>query len=363
MEAVEEQLIEQVKEIRKEYKTDSYSMSVGEITNLYRDGEIVINPDFQRLFRWNIAQKSRLIESILLGIPIPSIFVYQNEAGLWELVDGLQRVSTILEFMGLLKDKNGEQAPPSSLKATKALPQLEGVTWNTLPQSLRLEIKRTKIKVEIILNDSDKDAKFEVFQRLNTGGSFLTEQEIRNALLILMNKPFYIWLKELAQNENFQNSVNLSERALQSEYDTELVLRYLAYSHFEYHGAEVSDFLTQSAERLARAKDQDFNYKNEKAKFEKVFALLNQSLGENAFRKFKGDSFGGQFLVSAFEAIAIGLSLNVDEYDQHKDVNLLADKVKEIWNHPEFVSNMGSGSNAAQRVPRLVEFGRQYFKK
>ena len=86
-------------ETAKRYvKTDAYQMSIGEVINLYKDGELIIDPIFQRLFRWEPYQKARLIESILLGIPLPPIFVYERPDGTWELVDGLQRLSTILEF-------------------------------------------------------------------------------------------------------------------------------------------------------------------------------------------------------------------------------------------------------------------------
>src|SRR5438128_53203 len=89
---------------RKEIKTDSYPMSIGELANLYRDGELDIHPEFQRFFRWSDFQKSRWIESVLLGIPLPSIFVAQREDGVWDVVDGLQRLSTLFQFMGLLRD-------------------------------------------------------------------------------------------------------------------------------------------------------------------------------------------------------------------------------------------------------------------
>ena len=92
-------LLGQVEEKRKEIFTDSYPMSIGELVNLYKDGDLEINPAFQRFFRWTDLQKTRLIESILLGIPIPSIFVAQRDDGVWDLVDGLQRISTILNFM------------------------------------------------------------------------------------------------------------------------------------------------------------------------------------------------------------------------------------------------------------------------
>jgi hypothetical protein len=127
-------------------------MSVGELMNMYRDGEIDIHPEFQRFYRWTDTQKSRLIESLLLGIPIPSIFVAQRPDGVWDVVDGLQRLSTIFQFAGILKDRQNEPLEPLVLKATKYLPSLEGKRWedeeNILDSEQRMLIKRAKIDVK-----------------------------------------------------------------------------------------------------------------------------------------------------------------------------------------------------------------------
>ncbi|MFM0518295.1 DUF262 domain-containing protein [Caballeronia jiangsuensis] len=87
---------------RREISSDNLSMSVGELLNLYKDSELDIHPEFQRVFRWGLQQKSRLIESLLLGIPLPSLYVATNDSGVWEVIDGVQRLSTIFEFMGEL---------------------------------------------------------------------------------------------------------------------------------------------------------------------------------------------------------------------------------------------------------------------
>ena len=100
-----EKLRKELKEARKFIKTDSYSMSIGEIINLYRDKELILNPAFQRLFRWNDEQKTKFIESILIGIPIPQIFVAQQAGGIWSIVDGVQRISTLLQLTGNLDYK------------------------------------------------------------------------------------------------------------------------------------------------------------------------------------------------------------------------------------------------------------------
>ena len=110
-------------------RTDAIAFSVGELVNMYRDGEIIIDPEFQRLFRWDMSRRSGLIESLLLSIPIPSLFLFERQDGVWELIDGLQRLSTILEFMGELKKPNGKIAPPSVLEGTTYLKQLHNAVW------------------------------------------------------------------------------------------------------------------------------------------------------------------------------------------------------------------------------------------
>ncbi len=128
-------LATEIDDAQRLVRTDAYQMSIGEIVSMYVDEEIIIDPEFQRLFRWNIGQKSKLIESLLLGIPLPSIFVFEKENSQWELIDGLQRISMILEFMGLLKDADGDEQAPSILEATKHLPSLH----NTVEQSERIQ--------------------------------------------------------------------------------------------------------------------------------------------------------------------------------------------------------------------------------
>ena len=183
------ELDSQVEEKRKEIHTDAYPMSIGEVINLYSEGDLDIHPEFQRIYRWNEVQKSRLIESILLGIPLPSFFVAQQEDGVWDVVDGLQRLSTIFSFLGIYKNENGERQPPLRLTATEYLPELEGKYWsddlneNCLSKELQRSFKREKIDLKIIKKESDEHTKYELFQRLNTFGSSLSDQEVRNYLI------------------------------------------------------------------------------------------------------------------------------------------------------------------------------------
>jgi hypothetical protein len=203
-------LQEEIDKTRAEIRSDGYAVSIGEWLSIYEKGELDIHPEFQRFFRWSPRQKSRLIESLLLGIPIPQIFVAQLPDGVWDVVDGLQRLSTIFEFAGILQDEQKKTMLPLTLEPTTYLPSLGGRRWedeNNPDQSLtmtqRLLIKRAKINVSIILKESDEMAKYELFQRLNTGGSMLSDQEVRNSLLVMMNLPLYKWIRALSRDHNF----------------------------------------------------------------------------------------------------------------------------------------------------------------
>jgi uncharacterized protein with ParB-like and HNH nuclease domain len=150
----------EIKKRKNEIHTDGYTMSIGELISLYRDGEIDIHPEFQRFFRWSLLQKTKLIESIMLGIPIPPIFVSQNEEGVWDVIDGMQRLSTIFEFVGELRDEDGRILPPSRLLATEYLPSLETKAWNgkngkdSFTKTQQLDFKRAKLDIRIIKKES-----------------------------------------------------------------------------------------------------------------------------------------------------------------------------------------------------------------
>lgn len=358
-----EALLQQIEQRRTNFKTDSYSMSIGELVNLYKNEEIIIRPEYQRLFRWSNSQKVKLVESLILGIPIPSIFVYQNDDGIWELVDGLQRVSTILQLFGIL---NGSD--PLVMEATKHIPAFEGVKWDNpqnadkeIPATLKLAIKRSKIDLTIILNDSDPRAKFEVFQRLNTGGSNASNQEIRNNIMIMVNPEKFTWFNDLTSDQNFLETLSLSDRLLEEQYHMELGLRFIALSFFDYNiKKDVSDYLDEINE-LILDKDQEF-LQSISVNFRATFQMLSRILGEKSFKKYNGTDFKGKFLESSFEAISTGLSKNLNSYSAPESEQILLNKIKALYAENTYITTSGSGSNAKSRIPRLVSFAIDFFR-
>lgn len=357
---------------RREIVSDGYDMSVGELINLYRDGEIKIQPEYQRLFRWDQTRKTRFIESILLGLPLPPIFVYQDAQGVWELIDGLQRLSTIFEFVGVLKDTDGNPKPPSSLEGTRYLPDLVDKRWEPVQEDgldgigggQQLQIKRARMRVEILKQESDERAKYELFQRLNTGGENLSEQEIRNCVGIMLNQPFQRWMADLADTPAFRATINQTEAAIERQMHVELALRFLAFRHIPYGpGMDVHEYLDDALFKLATR--DDFDRAAEGEVFHRTFALLNASMGENAFKRWDGAHFSGKFLMSVFEVVALGTSRNIDVIEQFDDAArnaFVRGKCQGLWGEANFNQYSGAGVRGTSRLSNLLPMAAGYFR-
>jgi len=364
-------LEEEITAAARDIVKDGYEMSIGELISLYKDKDLIINPDFQRFFRWGEWQKTKFIESILLGIPIPAIFVYQTEEGKWELVDGLQRLSTIFEFVGILNkpDNEGEKYPKSILTGTKLLPSLDGKKWeadagedeaNALNSTLQREIKRARIRVEILKKESDKTAKFELFQRLNTGGSELKPQEIRNCTMVMINKGFSEWLKGLSQFAPFVESISISEIKKEKQEDIEYLLRFIVYRNIEYKGGlDVHEFLDEAMITLAESAD--MNYATEEKVFKDTFRIINEVMGNTAFKRYDGGRFMGQFLISSYEVVATGISWNIEEILAIDYKRFILDKVSALWTDETFKAYSGAGVRGTTRLEKLLPFAKKFF--
>ncbi len=363
-------LQEQISIKAKEIHTDGYPMSIGEVLSLYRDGDIDIHPEFQRIFRWEADQKSSLIESILLGIPIPPIFVSQRADGIWDVIDGVQRLSTIFEFIGVYRNEKGMLVPPLTLQATEYLPALEGYTWEVatvddkvFTDAMKRDFKRAKLEFRIIRKESDENAKYDLFQRLNSGAE-LSAQEARNCLLVMLRPEMYFQFEELSNNTEFVGCVPLSEQKKIQAYRQELVLRF--FCQIAYEGTEVElreeygPYLTRWMRTAAQSYGTDA-YPVEVELFQRTFSLINQVMGEDAFRRYNGIKNLGPFSIACFEFVTSGVSHNIDFWEAHRED--LPKRIRSIWTASEFRDNSGNGVSPRRRVPKLILKSREYFNK
>lgn len=348
--------------VKKDVKTDSYPMSLGEVSGMYERDEIVLRPEYQRYMRWNEEQKSKLIESVLIGLPLPSFFVSQDDQGRWEVVDGMQRLSTLFDFMGILKEDITTQEYYK--KFTHLSPELfylkayEGKSWGELPKRIQLDFRRTKVQLVILLRETSPDAKFELFQRLNSGGTKISGQELRNAILASENPEFLKWLESLAEDENFVSVCGLAESDLSTRYDVELVLRFVAFLSDNIDNLRTSrsidTYLTSFLRRLISGEVAVPD--DAEIKFRRTFEAIHAAWGEGAL-KFRNAPGEGRFSISFFELVALGLA----QGDAAPEIEELKQRMGRIGDNAEYRRHSGSGKNARDRMPRMAELGANVF--
>lgn len=238
----------QLEAARKKVDVDNYNIIVREIVSMTERGELHRAPEYQRKFRWNAETESRLVESLLLGLPVPSIFVATNEDGSWEVVDGLQRVSTLLHFTSdrpsVLKELGKEE--PLELQGLRTLDEFNGLTFATLPPSVRMNFMKRGVGVTALSDKSDPTTRYSTFERLNRGAVALSPQEIRACIY---EGPFNSLIRELAIDGDFKAILKLQSKDENNATSEELVLKFFAYlnDRDKFSGA-VDSFLSSYME-------------------------------------------------------------------------------------------------------------------
>lgn len=232
---------------RKKVDVDNFDVTVRELVRMVEEGEIDRAPEYQRKFRWDETRESKLIESVLLGLPIPTIFMATNKDGTWELVDGLQRISSLVHFLG---DR-------SSLKSTigkdecLALTGLEKLSlfnekmFADLPEPIRLHLLKRALRVTALSDKSDLNVRFDTFERLNTGGIALSPQEIRACVFQGALSDF---LERAAADSRLQKQIKLQEGHKEDGTLEEFVLKVFAYAdQSDVFDGRVTKFLNDYA--------------------------------------------------------------------------------------------------------------------
>lgn len=369
-------LTQEIESAKRLVSTDAYQMSIGEIVSMYDDREIIIDPEFQRLFRWDIGQKSKLIESLLLGIPLPPIFVFEKDDGSWELIDGLQRVSTILEFMGRLRGPDEGIQLPSVLEATKYLPSLHNAVWETsariphvheddqrpLSRTDQLAIRRGRLGVEILKRPSDDQTKYDLFQRLNAGGTQANPQELRNCIMLMINRDYFRSIKTSAEGDGFKKVIAVTEDQMERQRHLEMAVRFLVHAKVPYDGKlDVEEYIDEGIVTLAQAGD------NADATnlVDRTFQLLDEVAGGNALRRYQDGGHVGKVTLVGLEGIAVGVAKNLEAIlalGANAASEFVRTKMREFWSQPQSANFTSPGLRGTTRIQRTVPFGEEWFR-
>ncbi len=368
-------LIESISAMLRQASTQALDLSFNELLDMHENKELNITPDYQRLFRWTEGQRSRLIESLLLEMPVPPIFVIEDKENTYQLIDGLQRISSYLHLRGKLSAPHLD--PPVvigdmlTLSDCDIVPALNGLTYNDFPTSMQIRLKRAFIRVEVVRKGSDPRFKYHMFKRLNTGGELLSEQQIRNCTIRMLDSKFPDFIIDMASVDVFKEcTCALTQERRLSAFDQELVLRFFALKNrrarFKH---EVSDFLTEYMEEVSDALEPEpFDYALEEARFRRTFEALQLTSNEYAFAFARKDRTGlnAGFSIYHFEAITIGMQAVIEKLDltDAAIIERLKSTLTEIKLDPAFIQiTTGGGKNSPGPLRDRIGFVEDRLRK
>ena len=335
---------------RRQVDFDTYDITVDELLRRVERGRIDVAPAYQRKFQWDTARQSALVESIFLGIPVPPLFMATNaglnQASNWEVVDGLQRVTTLVNFAGSEKarEKIHMVGPPLVLKDMEKLATFEGASFTRLPDDLRSLFEDRPLKIVVLNDKSDARVRFDLFERINTGGIKLSHQEVRECVF---RGPFVDLLTSLAADPEFNIVVRLAENNQNDGTREEFVLRFFAYleNYLQFEHA-VKGFLD------------DFTIANQsKAEVARRRRIFSTTFGYLA-RCFPAGlkSRKGVTPVNLFEGVSVGAALALTENSKIAPPDDLS------WTNGSDLRKFISGAtNTRGRVRGRIEYCRDRF--
>lgn len=333
--AAEAQIVEQSKRI--EFYLTEYSVEL--LANKMQSGEFEI-PKYQREDTWEPQRKSRFIESLLMGLPIPFLFFWESpKTGKLEIVDGSQRLRTIHQFvMGDLE-----------LGALDELTELEGFRFRDLPEARQRKIKNRSIRGIVLNEHADEEARFDLFDRINTGSKVANKAEVRRGALI---GPFLDLVIDLAKNEDFQALAPVSETQNKLREREELVTRFFAYGDgLEGYKDRVSQFLFAYARKMNEIMvNEPQRVEEYRQRFTDTMDFVRRAF-PFGFRKTEGSTVTPR---ARFEAIAIG---SFKALAEQPDLAKKAIDVMSWLDGTDFAAFTGSdGANAISRLSGRINF-------
>jgi uncharacterized protein with ParB-like and HNH nuclease domain len=281
--------------------------SIYDYVQQYKKGRLIIDPDFQRNLVWKPKQKSQFIESIILNFPLPSFYVNQKRDNTLVIIDGLQRTTTLIEF---LDDKKG-----FALTGLEKLEALNGKKFSDFPSAYQARIQSKKLLIYILNPTVPTEVIYDLFDRINTGGTSLNRQEVRNAIF---NGKSTQLLKKLSEQAYFKKATNNGVSPTRMK-DREVILRYLAFKIFDYekdYQGNMNGFLENTMRKINLMADDDIHILEND--FKRVMEITFDFFEDKNFRMpvydVKGNKSRGSINIAVFESVAYFFSLQSDSW-------------------------------------------------
>lgn len=337
--------------------SDKSDPSVHELYIRYKEGDLILQPDFQRQFVWDVIKCSRLVESAILEVPLPMIYLSEEADGREAVIDGQQRLTSFFKFL------DAEYA----LRSLAVLSDLNGSRFVDLDRLIQNKIKRCSIRVTTIKKESSEELRFEIFERLNTGAMALNDQELRNCIY---RGPYNELLRELSQGPEFRAAVGI-KRVEKRMRDVELVLRFAAFFHASYlsYKPPIRRFLNDDMKRYRMISPSD--EKDLRSAFKNSVAIIRSLFGEHAFRRlYRGsaEAHGGGWEKTTFSASLFDVLM----YSfAHRDKNLVyrhLDEIREAFldlmtQNDEFIETIERGTSNKSMITKRFDLWRAALDK
>ncbi|SRR5258706_2080186 len=309
------------------------------LTDLISSKTIDLSPEYQRRYRWDDERKSRLIESFLMNVPVPPVFLNEDSYGQYSVIDGKQRLNTVSEFIrGRL-----------ILKGLKIFSDINGLSFDALPSKLQSVIKtRPTLRAIIILRQSDEDVKFEVFQRLNTGGVRLNAQEIRNSAYTGKLNNLIL---ELSVSKYFHRMLGIKNKDKSAIYqemrDAELVLRFLTFHKtWETFTSRIKGTMDRYMADNRQMKEPELI--ELKTDFLKTLDTVEAAFGGHAFQRWmpEKNEWKSQVLAALYDAEMFACR-GLDREQILPKQEIIINDFKKMFSDPEFRRSIDAATNTA----------------
>ncbi|WYA00470.1 DUF262 domain-containing protein [Fusobacterium nucleatum] len=336
----------------QDIKISVSSITLDNLVKRLQHGEIDLNPDFQRNSElWNHSKMSRLIESIILRLPLPVFYFDVSNNSKWVVIDGLQRLCTIQNFIVNKSFK---------LRNLEFLKYLNGKKYDDLDRGIQRTIEETQFITYQMEPQTPKEVRYSIFNRINTGGLILNPQEIRQALN--QNHQGVLLLKRIANNSIFKEIVRINSKRM---IDRELILRFFAFKLYSYEkfsktGITLAKLLDTTMEKIDTIEFERDEFPNLEKKFLSTIKFLGNIFSQEELfnKKIVNIEKKGTINRSLFEIWVVLISeLSIQEQEkilEKKDV--LREKYKKLLLNPEFDDSVTKGTQDRKAVITRFNF-------
>lgn len=341
--AQEQKIEERFEQSQNDLVIQASDFSLKGLREMVENEVIDLSPKYQRRERWEVERQSQLIESFLLNVPVPPIYLAEESYGSYSIIDGKQRITAVSDFL----------ANSFRLKGLVAFPDLNGLQFRELPRGLQNALRiRPYLRVITLLKQSNPLLKYEVFIRLNKGGIELNNQEIRN---VAFRGPLNDLVYECASNPYLRDALKISKDNKASAYkqmlDAEYVLRFFT----------LKDRWEKFSGDLSRSMD-TFMLDNRDADAESISALkssFDESIetcadlwGDHKFQRWDGERWRQQALAGLYDAemLAINSFTNVQKSDLRQHSGKVLQRTKVLFDDQSFQEAVRIGTNTPSRL-------------